>query len=398
MYFLGIVHPPPSPELDRQLAPGFSLSREQLLLARPLTWNIPITLEHSGIFKAIEHAYKDNKTYKFVPSQNQVKRKLDTFAKSKVECTVIGAVIDWFEASGGGFYTVFRIEKQYDAIVWLIQNAHLTGLSLTHVIPHDNTTNILPYEVTLCTEPARPHCYIISGSQSVIPIQRYKRLLQRGVITDKSDRLSQPKWIPIMATEQNVPADMETSTSAPPQEEVRDAVSDIELALNAHPEEGGRKLIAARLIQMQKELETKQKEIEIAQKKQQEADVNTGLLKSYVAQLKANLGQQTCRTFCIDDVDSDISSNDPQVLKNVFGRVVHAASKALMEKNSEFWAQDSAPAKRKEPVAEPEPVLPVAASAAAASSSAAPLVGDDMDLDEDRQALKRAIASSWSLA
>ena len=59
------------------------------------------------------------------------------------------------------------------------------GLSLTHLqLKTDDKTSLIPLEVSLCSEPARPFCYVYYYNFEQIKIDAYKRNILSNTIPD----------------------------------------------------------------------------------------------------------------------------------------------------------------------------------------------------------------------
>lgn len=332
-----------------------------------------------------------------MPSQAEVRQQLEKLTRTDAKCAIIGTVADFFETPRGGFYARFEIFDSFTAIVWLITHGYCTGLSLTHVVPNSSTGTILPYELTVCERPARPHCYVVAGSPDAMLLHAYKGGLQGGSIRDRSDTLSAPPHVPIMTDASQIPADMAVDDTT---EVVGDThESKIERAL-ASMNPGDAQLVAGRFESMMTAVEAARKEAadateekEKAIKERMESDLNTGLLKSYVENLKAGIGADMCRTFHLDNVrDTDLDTTNIHQFKHTMQRVVHAASHALMMNNASALAPPAQNKRKMEaiPFADeaPAPVV-VASVGAAAAADAAPA--------DARELLRRAIADQWSV-
>ena len=98
----------------------------------------------------------------------------------------------------------------------MIEKGYSRGLSLTHI--HDGT-NILLLEVSICSQPARPCCYVHFISMQQTRAEEYIRDVRSGAITD-----------PVSTNLQRI-----MSEQAAPQETQKPL---IEQALDQLPEEG----------------------------------------------------------------------------------------------------------------------------------------------------------------
>jgi len=143
----------------KTLAPGYALTRQELQKLTPLMIGLPITYEHSGIFDAIANLNERGET----PLQSRVWKELNDIAKTKdVRSSSVGEVIDYWESPNGSWWCTFCIDAvKWEGIIWMIEKTFLRGLSLTHMVHNEN---LIPYEVSLCFEPARPGCYVYNFS------------------------------------------------------------------------------------------------------------------------------------------------------------------------------------------------------------------------------------------
>lgn len=384
-YFLGLVHGRPGPALDAELPVGYALNRVQLRDISPFMLYAPITLEHSGIFEAFEAAQKTASKKQLAPTPTEVKARLEKQAKSNPKHTIVGHVVDYFEVPNGGFYVVYHIYHQWPTVQWMITSGQSAGLSMTHC---DVGNSIMPYEVSLCFEPARPHCYTIVGSHSLLGVLAYKRKLVSGNIQDYSTTLERPLSIKIMTDAESAMA-VEGREPTP-----------IESALSELPEEK-QKIVKARLAAMMQLVDkrdgenAKLKEDLVAASKQNDNNrVQTELLKSQLQNVTAGLGKERCERYNLapDVTDKAIESRDYDQLAQVTERALMACSRLLMEQSE----KTSAPVAKRE-ASEGQLVPEVAArieetvapTLTAASATAAP----DKELSPDDY-LARAMAAT----
>lgn len=320
MYFLGLVHGRPGPELDAVLPTGYSLNRVQLRDIVPFMLYAPITLEHSGIFEAFGSAQKPDYV---APPPAVVKARLERQAKENPKHTIVGHVVDYFEVPDGGFYVIYQIHPQWTSVRWMITHGKSAGLSMTHCEVGDG---VMPYEVSLCFEPARPHCYTVVGSATLLGVLAYKRRLILGTIGDHSSTLERPTTVSIMAD------NMETETRDP---------TPIEAALSTmDPEQ--RKVVEHRLAEMMKFVDRKSEEVNelsskltAASKQNDNSRIQTELLKSQLQNVTAGLGDERCKRYNLvsDVTDKAIESGDYHQLAQVTERALMACSRLLMEQS-----------------------------------------------------------------
>ena len=167
----------------------------------PFMLYAPITLEHSGIFEAFGSAQKPTTL-----RHPAVVKGAERQAKENPKHTIVGHVVDYFEVPAGGFYVIYQIHPQWPTVQWMITSGQSAGLSMTHC---EVGNGIMPYEVSLCFEPARPHCYTVVGCATLLGVLAYKRRLLLGSIGDHSSTLARPLTVEIMADT------METETRDP---------------------------------------------------------------------------------------------------------------------------------------------------------------------------------------
>jgi hypothetical protein len=266
-------------------------------------------------------------------------------------------VVDYFEATAGGFYVTFKIDEGVESVSWLITHGHLTALSLTHVFPGKWDGDFMPYEVTLCVKPKRPHCYIVAASSDLLPVVEYKRRLVTGVIRDRSDRLSRPSEVRVMASVADVPAD---APAAPVLSASNDTVDPMEAVDTILEEMDPAKssILTSGFINMKRRIdqaesarktsdaalaasENARKTSETAAKS---ADINAGLYKSYIGMLKTGLGKTRSGQFINEGVIADLDSPDALVRDNAKLRVIHAAAYGVLEVQGENYFDEAAAA------------------------------------------------------
>lgn len=424
----------------------------------PLMWKVPVTLNHNGIKEAITRGY-DSETNVLVPTQSTVTKHLEKLATTDHKYAIVGSVIDYFEAKGGGFYAIFTVNIGLDAISWLITRGHIYGVSLTSIYPKEWDGHLVPYELTLCRRPKRPHCFIVAASRDLLPVAEYKRRLQTGVIRDRSGVLKRPDAIRMMASTADVPADAPpqppqlasadapTETSSAP-EDPMDVVGKI---LDEMPEDKSAVLTTgylnmkrdidkgkAEAAKARAEADAARKEAaelraakDAALKAAKNSDINAGLLKSYVDMLKTGLGKTRSGQFITPEVIDGTSSLDEAVRANSLTRVIHAAAYGVLEMQGDNYfdssTSESAPGTKRMrpserlaaaarddasynalPTPTPEPaaatprdmrtrVEPHMASANAPDASMAASADPSEPVQTSREALKGIIAGQWFL-
>lgn len=304
--FAGVVHPAPSEKLTASLAPGYGLTRTQLERTIPLLLQRPITVEHHGVFEAVRQVGAA------VPLPADVKKAMIKLAKTDASSAIVGSVIDAFIGpKTGALYIIYGIDELLmPSIEFLILNRFLPGLSMTHVVSQVPTEKdqpdpqVVPYEVTLCSEPARPGCYTFLTGSSV-ELQRYKRSIEKGAIAEPE--FSAPPLV------------MSAEEAQPPQR------SEIEQAFDSIDNEETRKVIAARLTAMVKSLDATKAEKEALEQKYsglvKASSVNERMLKNQLSLFQKQLGEQMCSDYCLNDDQThsaiDGARDDPAALMQV---------------------------------------------------------------------------------
>lgn len=264
-----------------------------------------------------------------------VRKQLETQSKTQRAHTIVGHVVDYFEVPDGGFYVIYTIHPQWTDVIWMITEGKSSGLSMTHYPLNNKKKNVMPYEVSLCFEPARPHCYSIVGSPTLLGALNYKRRLISGSIGDWSESLARPTKVPIMTDK------METEVAPPAA-----APTPIEAALSSIPDEGQRALVAARLADMMKHVDAKEKdvakmeaekaklaeELAAASKNSFNAKTQADLLKAQLQTVTSTLGEDMCQKFQLDPAVTDkaIDSRDFAQLAMVTDRALMACSRVMM--------------------------------------------------------------------
>ena len=111
-YFCGIVHPPPSPELNRQLPAGYPLDLQQLYSLAPALPGAPILVEHAGIHDAVDGTTGPNGQ---LAPREEVIAELHDLGESDAIKSPVGAVLSAavIEPSGA-LYITFEVRCMAD--------------------------------------------------------------------------------------------------------------------------------------------------------------------------------------------------------------------------------------------------------------------------------------------
>ena len=320
-----------------KLAPGYALTREQLVNITSLMIGMPVTYEHSGIFDAIKNLNDRNEA----PLQTRVWKELNNIASTKdIRSSAIGQVVDYWESPNGSWWCTFYISaSKWEGVVWMVEKLFLRGLSLTHMI---HSENIVPYEVSLCFEPARPGCYVYFLHVDLFRVDEYKRDVMSKSIREPITQNHTPAVV-IMSNKSEDPTAMDTTSTEITTPVVQKPL--IEQAMEGLPEEH-RSIIAARLSEMckrtddalaakktaeeERDIAKKAKEIAIIQAKN--GEVNVGMLKSQLDIMRDNLGQELISNYHItaEHCAPLLESNDPNDVRRVVDRVLLAANAKMM--------------------------------------------------------------------
>jgi len=330
------------------LAPGYALTRQELQKLSALIINLPITYEHSGIFEAIGNLAERNEA----PLQSRVWKELNDIAKNKdVRSSSIGEVIDYWESPNGSWWCTFYIDAvKWEGIVWMIEKSFLRGLSLTHMVHNEN---LIPYEVSLCFEPARPGCYVYHFSLELFKMDEYKR----GVLTKsirepiKSDSTHIDVIVANKKTmeNQNMGDGMETNNDGTMEQKPL-----IEQIMDKLPKEH-RTIFAARFTEMCQRVDEARSAQKTAEgmldeaKKGEEAalisaknnECNVGMLKSQLDIMRENLGADMITNYHLSEPYCAplLESQDPNEVRRCVDRLLLAANAKLMMRSHEITSK-----------------------------------------------------------
>jgi len=271
----------------------------------------PITFAHSGYKEAVSKAYAEDDTVK-VPVHTEVAKQLHLLAEKDAKYIVTGKVLDCFEVPGHGFHIIFDVTDK--TLIWLIDNYHARGLSLTHAPVGGN---IMPYEVTLCAVPRRPRSYIFASSDTLIGIEWYKSRLLSGRMPDPSE--VQP--LPGIMSAQEAEAEMDVDT----------AISKLPSNVAA--------VVAASMAAADARVAEAQEEAEKARRAMEEAEENktveNKLLVTQIEDLQSLLGKDMCTLYGANHCKDRIGSDDPLVVRQAAYGIVAASLAGLREGRSE---------------------------------------------------------------
>ena len=336
------------------MPPGYWLSWCDLASLRSQMVGIPITYEHVGIRKAVHQVGMADADV----TCDTVRYELQQLANADMpgHC-VMGTVTDCWEARDGSWWATFFIQPLYKTVRWLLSAGHLRGVSLTHT--HNNDNHIVPLELSLCREPARPGCYIYRCYTNVIDANTYKRLRQSCSMIDS----------PIMSADA-------PETPAPSEDP---PLSEIECILHKM-DTAERRVIEDRLVAASANMNKA-----IARMKEAEriSGVSTNALRNQIDILKSHIDPELLNTYSIaapSDLESLYSSNVQEVHPTL-NRMLVAASATIMQlKSGRPQRRDEPPTHKRarlDPPAAPASETPILNSRTAALQSA---VSDAFDM------------------
>lgn len=318
LYFVGIYHPRPG---VYELPAGYDLNRDKLNYID--VSNIPVTVEHSGIFECVENLTKAGKAI----SGQTVGEELDRLALGNSLKAPIGVVVSGQESEiDGKWYCLCGIDNSvYTEVPFMIDAGALRGISLTHLDDGDVTGA----EISLCHHPARPECYVLKCFDSFDTALMYMRERCRRQVS------------------KTAMADT-TASSAPKVETFDDAVNAMS--------ESVRTIVAAKFDAMVKAVEsaqTKQVDAETKaaelEKTQNTLKINTNLLKNQIKIMGERFSPELLQNYSCtpDQLNTEFNSADEAVLKNGLQRVLMACNHQLMLANGQNIGGDvTTPRKR----------------------------------------------------
>lgn len=343
LYLVGVYHPRPG---KHDLPAGYDLSRENLQQIN--VKNVPLTIEHRGIFEAVDRLSVLNNPI----SGATIGAELDKLAETTDELAKpVGVVIEGRESRRDSrWYCLCAVDTDSIEIVpFLIEKGALRGLSLTHLTGETLTGT----EISLCYKPARPECYVQRMFRSLSPALEYMRSQCSPLSASMSD---------------SEVAKMETTE--PKIETFDDAVEAMDPAV--------REIVAARFEEMVKKVQQEHDRANELEKTKNTLKINSDLMKAQIEQMSKNMDPEVQRVYACspEQLSSEFESSNEAIFKHAAQRMLMACNHQLMMANAKKIAP-SAPKpqtpKRKAETQEvvPEPKL-LAASAAAAVETPAP--------------------------
>lgn len=405
---------------------GYGLESKDMHLLAAQMRGIPITVEHHGIEGVVSELIQSQKALIPINVTNALDRGDDV--KSMSVGRVIEAEVTRFQE----LCIVFVMDR-LPSVQWLVEQGFMRGLSLTHI--ESSTHGMVPLEVSLCSEPARPGCYVEAlGTKEQVEAYKRRRGLtnvvaasrafyQRGTMSTGTPQ----ETTPVSAAAPSVVA--ETPDAATPATRIEQVLSQLS------EEESG--LIKARLTDMMKRCdnessarmraeENAKSALEEARKAQEQtrfSGAEAGMLRDQLLHLQSQLGDKLSQNFMVTpDKCGPLFENDAQAVRRVTDRLLCAANHRLMAYRAQYGdigqtpvsvsqeksvssdntmsmpaepvvttAQESMPA-----LVEPVPRTTLTAASVSATGSRKRKVADT-ELDSPENLLQRAISDAFEI-
>lgn len=203
-YFVALVSPATHAKALEDLDPEWRLSEEKhARLARQLG-NLPLQVEHKGVFAAVDRLQGRNAQV----TRDSVVKELTAISEHDATKSIIGRTIRGWTKPGSGLYITAYISDRFESVSFLVHRGILGSVSLT--TPWDHSEG---WEVSLTNEPARPHCHILRTSTNLEVINQYLADLDAGNIRDDSADLTKP--VRVMAASKTAMAASQEAAAAP---------------------------------------------------------------------------------------------------------------------------------------------------------------------------------------
>ena len=188
-------------------------------------------------------------------SRDRIISELHDLGRSDATKSPVGTVVEArLVEPSGGLYVIAEVNANLAGGSDLVRNGFMTGLSLSTVTTDDG---LVPVEVSLTKEPARPHSYIVFSSSERGRVVDYLRRIEHGTLRDHSGNLNRPTRIMAASAEK-----MAVEAAAPPasgqQETPKLSAQDLLTAVNSIPDSAARDLVLASLDRMGKTAQAKE--------------------------------------------------------------------------------------------------------------------------------------------
>lgn len=307
MLFAAIFHPPPDSTCMQKLPAQYRLTRAQLLKSLPTFIGLPVTFEHKGIHAAISKLPEFNR-----PSAFEVSVALET--STDASHRTLGHVLEAFEAHDGGFWALLKIDfTNKSGLYQLIASGMLQSVSLTHMVKQ-NSTEIVPLEIALVGNPARPGCRIRFASKSALNMQLYKA----SVIAGTTNTMSL-----VAASQSNT---MEVDGKAPTCEDVLNGMTPT-----------NRQIIASKLAYLVACMDKQKAQLVAANEslaaKSYDQETDNALLKSQLAQLWSAMDETAKQNLAVPSVEAlskSLSSNNANEMRQTMLKTIMCCNQSMM--------------------------------------------------------------------
>lgn len=296
--------------MPRHDVAGYALGRNDRLTLCHKMINCPITYEHCGISDAVRDTGAN-------PSPRDVVRALRTSAAlhDDPKRTALGIVVDAWMCDDGGMMCAFVVNgANFPRLVLLIKNFKLRGLSLSHL----HGGGVTPLEVSLCTHPARPGCFVRSTLHSGKEVQTYKAMSMHVV----------------HQTMESAPAD--TSPAGAMQ------------ALLADMKPEARSLISAAINTFKTKLDASKIKLEQVQSDNEAmrcaAAVDKDLMTAQIEAIVATMGKPNCDKFGItaNSCAKNMNSDNVDVVRRQVDRLLMACNQHMLSAHVAVQARSNA--------------------------------------------------------
>ena len=324
-------------------------------------------MQHAGVFEAVERVGAE------VPTPQQVEAALHELSETHTKMAVVGTIVDAWINANSVTVIAFTIKPELTGVTFMVENGFARGLSLTHAESKQplHQSKLVPYEVTLCSEPARPGAWVFYKTASLISLAKYKRddLLRGSEYT---------RNMPAEVMDVTEPSSSTTVVAASAEK----TMTPLEAALAGVTNEEHRKLLAERFTAMvaatdaektrAADAELKRQELEKKLNEQQVTSrINQEMLQNQLQMLQANVGTELSSTFHLDPQATKcaLESGDANVVRDTFERAIMAANRRMMQLAADQSLVDTRKRSRE---SEPVVLAPEVVAASEAAAAAVP--------------------------
>ena len=138
----------------------------------------------------ISHHIGSLSSQNHLATRDRVIAELHDLGESDATKSAVGTIVDArLIEPEGGLYVIAEISAGLIGVAHLVRAGFLTGLSLSTVV---DSSGLVPVEVSLTKEPARPHSYIVFSSGQLQKVREYLGKIQSHTIRDYSGSLDRP--------------------------------------------------------------------------------------------------------------------------------------------------------------------------------------------------------------